>query len=125
MMKLGCRIVKRWLSGSQGRQFASEDALEGASCNRHQRHQHRYDRSAELSCGPENAEGTSHSQTLHVTGESARVTRKDSAHIMKSGCADASRMLKLSRILRGDTTLMERRLRVPRRLVIRDDCITK
>jgi len=58
-----------------------------------------------------------------LRGPRALVTRKDSTHVMKSSCAIARRMLRGSRILRGDTTLMERRVRVPRVLVIRDDSI--
>ena len=53
------------------------------------------------------------------------VTRQESAHVMKSDYAIARKMLTGSRIHRADTTLIERRLRVPRVLIIRDDIITK
>ena len=62
-----CWEMANRFSLSEGRQLASADALEGASCNDHQRRL--YDVSAELSCGLKRAEGTSHSQARHVTGE--------------------------------------------------------
>jgi len=66
------REIAERFSLSQGRQFAGEDASEGASCNSHQRQQRRYDGNrAELSCGLESAEGSSHSLARHVTGERA------------------------------------------------------